>query len=603
MRADSDVFIDIHNRGIILLLLVLPVPPGHEAAETSAHVKRICRERMEAGELSEITDVLDLLFQFMYPQPQPDLRSLDFTVLAALAEAAEKYMVYPALASCRLQMNDSVCAPPFVWRLGDPHPLSFPSFALNAKVESGRGGCRRSPKTSSGSAQGLASARQYPHALVVGVLESGSISTGRVSWSPIRRRVVENGSRVKREANTPRVECAAGAMDVLCRCRQPYQNPGRVYCLPIHGRVVENGSRVEREGMTDIEDVGGHSGRARSTGGEAAPLPASSFLRDIEYARVERTSEALLATRDPVGRRNAVSICCRIFFVVSSTLFLSRTARAQMRTSAEHGDRTYRSDRRSPRARPMLSTSSEPACRESAGSFGLLATRSESAREARYSSSCALENDRGAGRSKGVGGSPMQWLSTEPRGVAEQHKHRSAGVHADELEEENAQGSGGRPVRVCASASKSSGHAKMCARDADCPPCAGIVGAPLRDVRYRGIAIRLQWFRKDSSHSAPFDGVGTASESDMYHRRIHAATAGSTASRAHSVLDSRLGVIFEWPEWVPASEESFRAAELHNRIQESGWWTETICVTVIGHIMIGAGQAAHLVWLFHNAGF
>jgi hypothetical protein len=59
----------------------------------------------EPVELSETADVLDLLFQFMYPQPQPDLRNLDFTVLAALAEAAEKYMVYPALAPCRLQMK------------------------------------------------------------------------------------------------------------------------------------------------------------------------------------------------------------------------------------------------------------------------------------------------------------------------------------------------------------------------------------------------------------------------------------------------------------------------------------------------------------------
>ncbi|KAJ7350941.1 hypothetical protein DFH08DRAFT_862684 [Mycena albidolilacea] len=66
----------------------------------------------EPVELSETADVLGLLFQFMYPQPQPDLRSLNFTVLAALAEAAEKYMVYPALAPCRLRMNDSVCAHP-----------------------------------------------------------------------------------------------------------------------------------------------------------------------------------------------------------------------------------------------------------------------------------------------------------------------------------------------------------------------------------------------------------------------------------------------------------------------------------------------------------
>jgi hypothetical protein len=41
----------------------------------------------------------------MYPQPQPDLHTLPFPTLAALAEAVEKYMVYAALTVCRMRME------------------------------------------------------------------------------------------------------------------------------------------------------------------------------------------------------------------------------------------------------------------------------------------------------------------------------------------------------------------------------------------------------------------------------------------------------------------------------------------------------------------
>ncbi|KAF8182742.1 hypothetical protein K438DRAFT_1600640 [Mycena galopus ATCC 62051] len=64
----------------------------------------------EVVELSETANVLDALFQFMYAPAyaQPDLRSMDFMTFEALAEAAEKYMVYSALKICRTQMEDSM---------------------------------------------------------------------------------------------------------------------------------------------------------------------------------------------------------------------------------------------------------------------------------------------------------------------------------------------------------------------------------------------------------------------------------------------------------------------------------------------------------------
>ncbi|KIL60517.1 hypothetical protein M378DRAFT_168003 [Amanita muscaria Koide BX008] len=52
----------------------------------------------------EHSEVLDLLFVFMYPERQPNLRKVAFRVLADLAEAAEKFQVYSAMHTCNTYM-------------------------------------------------------------------------------------------------------------------------------------------------------------------------------------------------------------------------------------------------------------------------------------------------------------------------------------------------------------------------------------------------------------------------------------------------------------------------------------------------------------------
>lgn len=51
--------------------------------------------------MKEPSSVLELLFQFMYNQPQPDLANLSFDNLLTLALAVEKYKVYSALECCK----------------------------------------------------------------------------------------------------------------------------------------------------------------------------------------------------------------------------------------------------------------------------------------------------------------------------------------------------------------------------------------------------------------------------------------------------------------------------------------------------------------------
>ena len=55
--------------------------------------------------LTEDSATLEFLFQFMYGQPQPDLRSIGFQQLANLAEAAEKYRVSSAIETCKVLMR------------------------------------------------------------------------------------------------------------------------------------------------------------------------------------------------------------------------------------------------------------------------------------------------------------------------------------------------------------------------------------------------------------------------------------------------------------------------------------------------------------------
>jgi len=59
----------------------------------------------EVVKLVEPAAVLELLFQYVYPQRHPKLKLVEFEVLNGLAEAAEKYQVYPALEHCKISME------------------------------------------------------------------------------------------------------------------------------------------------------------------------------------------------------------------------------------------------------------------------------------------------------------------------------------------------------------------------------------------------------------------------------------------------------------------------------------------------------------------
>ncbi|KAJ7921735.1 hypothetical protein B0H13DRAFT_2318054 [Mycena leptocephala] len=77
----------------------------------------VCTEGFPPGEiptegevvgLPETAVTLELLFQFIYPQRHPALDTTPFEILEPLAEAAEKYQVFPAMNICHIRLRDMV---------------------------------------------------------------------------------------------------------------------------------------------------------------------------------------------------------------------------------------------------------------------------------------------------------------------------------------------------------------------------------------------------------------------------------------------------------------------------------------------------------------
>jgi hypothetical protein len=73
----------------------------------------------EVVNLTEDSKVLDLLLQFMYPQPPPRLSTIDFDLVLLLADAALKYLAYSVMAFCEI----AVCA------AARSHPLAVLNYA------------------------------------------------------------------------------------------------------------------------------------------------------------------------------------------------------------------------------------------------------------------------------------------------------------------------------------------------------------------------------------------------------------------------------------------------------------------------------------------
>ena len=91
-RSCDGMLFKVHRSNLASVSEGFSPPPGTDS-------------RDEIVPLTESGDTLELLFQFMYPRRQPDLKKMEFKQLAELAEAAEKYQVFAAMGVCNIYMR------------------------------------------------------------------------------------------------------------------------------------------------------------------------------------------------------------------------------------------------------------------------------------------------------------------------------------------------------------------------------------------------------------------------------------------------------------------------------------------------------------------
>ncbi|KAJ4484450.1 hypothetical protein C8R41DRAFT_449943 [Lentinula lateritia] len=77
----------------------------------------------EIVSLSETSEVLELMLQYVYLQPQPDLQKVEWELMKDLAEAVEKYEIYSAIGVCSQRMRE---------RLYE-HPIDVLLFSVRHK--------------------------------------------------------------------------------------------------------------------------------------------------------------------------------------------------------------------------------------------------------------------------------------------------------------------------------------------------------------------------------------------------------------------------------------------------------------------------------------
>ena len=75
---------------------------AHSSAFPSAEFTPSSRE--ETVHLAEPSDVLEILFQFIYPNRHPILHDKDVKAVLAVAEAVEKYQIFSAMRTCDVRL-------------------------------------------------------------------------------------------------------------------------------------------------------------------------------------------------------------------------------------------------------------------------------------------------------------------------------------------------------------------------------------------------------------------------------------------------------------------------------------------------------------------
>jgi hypothetical protein len=92
LRSSDGILFKVHRRNLFAY---------SEAFDAGSSFK----DTGEIVELSENSATLELLLQYIYPKPPPNLENLSARSLVRLAEAAEKYLFHSVIQTCKFHMK------------------------------------------------------------------------------------------------------------------------------------------------------------------------------------------------------------------------------------------------------------------------------------------------------------------------------------------------------------------------------------------------------------------------------------------------------------------------------------------------------------------
>ncbi|KAK7451186.1 hypothetical protein VKT23_012518 [Stygiomarasmius scandens] len=128
VQSSDRVLFKVHRRNLEMHSQVFADAAGATSSSPSISSTAIIapgdsselHSKAEIIHLSESSAVLDLMLQYMYLQPQPDLNKVDFEVVKDLAEAVEKYSIYSAMGVLNVRMRENIHS----------HPVEVLSYAI-----------------------------------------------------------------------------------------------------------------------------------------------------------------------------------------------------------------------------------------------------------------------------------------------------------------------------------------------------------------------------------------------------------------------------------------------------------------------------------------
>jgi hypothetical protein len=100
LMSSDNISYPAHRQRLAVHSRILEVAKPLKTSINIVEPPELLAETPAVIQLEESGDVLELLLQFMYPGPQPDLKDKPFPQIAALVKAVEKYEVFAATSIC-----------------------------------------------------------------------------------------------------------------------------------------------------------------------------------------------------------------------------------------------------------------------------------------------------------------------------------------------------------------------------------------------------------------------------------------------------------------------------------------------------------------------